>query len=280
MLESSPIRATSHHPIRCLKTLRVTGAIAPRSDGTVRLPPAVSAVVRLCFVCLAAFLIATFVCGCATSPGRRQPVGESIQVPVTFWDSAQKPVPLDERPQDLSLQLAAIPGAVAGTPGPTLYNVPIGRLPSIRLDLAFLAANVRQHVSQLSAHVPAQVTLQLQILPEETQFARVSTLVWFTASSTVTESIGFVEAGGTDALILTYFDRPCRLTGTILVRNGSRGLVGQDKSDRGLLTIEYDVKIDSPGFAWLVSREDGPSHAMVFRSPAPHPVLAVRPRTP
>jgi len=175
----------------------------------------------------------------------------SIVVEAKFIDVKGDPVSTNNRPSGSSLTLGIIAGAIGGNPSQTLQVVRIAKLSSIEIDLdSFEAAVIKQAVPMTALFA----TSGLGIDPVATRFARVSTLLTYSGAHSGDLSVGFVDPDSKKSLTLVYFDRPCRLTGTISIANKG----GEE------LTTVYDVTVEKPGLTWLVRTPQGPG-AFVMR---------------
>jgi hypothetical protein len=203
------------------------------------------------------------ICGCATSTTLPRTSGDSIEIPVKFVNVAGDVLPVDARPAGLELTLGPIAGSIWGTSHQYVQFVPIGRKSSIPLALDELSAKMDLQAAKASG-VESGV---LQVIPRDARFARVATGVWFKSKQPVTKSIGFLDAETRDTLTLVYFDRPCRLTGTLVGRTASGGT----------LTHDFDVDVESAGFVWIAAKRDAQDHEKEFRVVTPHPILVIAP---
>lgn len=209
-------------------------------------------------VCVCAGMIS----GCATSSLPR-PASDSIEIPVKFINAAGDVLPVGSRPAGLELTLGPIAGSITGTAHQYTQIVPIGHQRSISLALGELSAKMDLQATKISGAPPGV----LQVIPQDARFVRVATGVWFKSKQPVTKSVGFVDAETRDALILICFDRPCRLTGTVVRKIESGETV----------TREYDVDVESAGFVWMTEKRDAQHHEKGIRAVAPHPILVIAP---
>jgi hypothetical protein len=207
--------------------------------------------------------LATVVAGCA-APSRLPPSADSISVAVKFVNAGGDPILPDDRPEDASLRLGAIAGEIAGRPKGTLQTVRIAKLPTIEIDLSSFAAAIERQTATMTATAAAA---GLQIAPADTKFARASTfLKWRGPPSGL--HITFIDSDSSN-LTLVFFDRPCRLTGTVKRLNSG------EKA-----TIVYDVTIEKAGLSWLVTTPTGGTESVIHAAPpAVRPTLVIRPAT-
>jgi hypothetical protein len=202
--------------------------------------------------------------GCATAPRRSpQPANKWLTIPVKVLDATGSVLPPDETPNDLVLTLGPIPGSVPGIGHETLQTVPIGHEKLISIDIASYSAAMMSRVRPLDR----SMSQSLHVVPEDTQFVRASTGVWFTSPTPVRKSTGFIDLETQDNLVLVYFDRPCRLTGTV-----TNAVPNTETS-----TTDYDVVVESPGLTWIRLQPVGPMHTLGKREDHPHPAVIIVP---
>jgi hypothetical protein len=138
----------------------------------------------------------------------------------------------------------------------------IGRKELIRVNPDELSIKFGTQTSELDqAALPS-----LQISPQGTRFARIATGVSFRTNRTVLQRVGFVDAETGEALLLLYFDRPCRLTGTRVLA---------PTPSRGALTVDYDLKVETAGLVWMTAKQDGQLHKIASVAVAPRPILTI-----
>jgi hypothetical protein len=202
-----------------------------------------------------AFLIA----GCSSAP---QPVGDlgrgSLILPVKLLDSDRKEIPIPD-PIQGSARLGSIPGMIFGDPRAPFGRVTMNTDHSLSVDLSRLQ-EVGKHATRITAE---GVEFGWKIHPVETRFSRVSTTFDFVGSALDVNKVGFFDLEGNDVLLLVFFDRPCRLTGTINIPPG----------EADFTHYLYDVTIDKAGFNWLAIHKDQKPGWAIVR----HAAASVRP---
>jgi hypothetical protein len=149
--------------------------------------------------------------------------------------------------------LGIIPGGIFGVPH---YSLQTEQMDDHGAQIA------RFNFSQLQAELANQSTTitaaalagGLRIEPNDTRFGRVATTIG------LSETLGTLKVGFRDhvaskyVLVLVFFDRPCRLTGTLRASNGQ--------------IWSANVAIGKAGLAWLkmgdghVTAAAVPSHFM------------------
>jgi hypothetical protein len=112
--------------------------------------------------------LAAVVIGC-TAPSRLSPGADSISVAVRFVNGSGNPILADDRPEDASLLLGAIAGAISGSPKGTLQTVRLAKLPTIEINLSRLSVEIEQQAATMTT---TAVGAGLQITPADTKFAR------------------------------------------------------------------------------------------------------------
>jgi hypothetical protein len=176
----------------------------------------------------------------------------TFQIPVVVKMADGSDMATQDRPGDLAFVMGAISGSISGYADRRhMLTFPIGQAASVKLDLTRLGELSAQ------AATAGEGMSSVEISPRETRFARVATIGWSNAYAR--GSAGFIDAETRDGLLLAYFDRPCRLSGT---------------SVRGGQTDVYDVTVDSAGWVWLTGSQDA-WHSSLRRATTPHPTLVV-----
>ena len=226
-------------------------------------PIARSSVVRF-FAPITAFLAVSML-GCASPKLPPKAATDSISIEPRFVDAKGDPVATEDRPGDVSLALGTIGGSIGGIPDRTLQVVRIAKLSAIEIDLGSFEAAVGQQAVTMTA---AAAESGLRIDPVDTRFARASTLLNHSEPLRGPMVVEFAEKDSKNVLILMYFDRRCRLTGTKEIADG-----GGEK-----VTLVYDVIVKKPGLSWLVRTADGASGFVTrVADGAVQPVLVVAP---
>ena len=191
-----------------------------------------------------------------TAPSRLSSDADSISVAVRFVNAVGDPILADDRPAEVSLLLGAIKGEIAGSQNRTLQTVRIAKLPAIEINFKSLSSAIGQQASTLTSSGSAA---GLQVTPADTKFARVSTfLKWREWSGRPSLNIGFADPDDdSSTLTLVYFDRPCRLTGTV-----NRLNFGEKTK------FSYDVTIEKAGLSWLITIPMGSTESVMRVAPA------------
>jgi hypothetical protein len=80
--------------------------------------------------------------------------------------------------------------------------------------------------------------------------------------------VRFIDSQTGSTLILVYFDRPCRLSGTVATKI---------PSTREKYAVDYDVSLDSAGWVWLTEKGVESRHFVATRAIRPYPLLIIGP---
>ena len=204
------------------------------------------------------------IAGCSSAP---QPVGDlgrgSLILPVRLVDSDLQQVPIPDPIRGYAL-LGSIPGTIFGDPRAPFGSVTINTDHSLSIDLSRLQ-EVGKHATRINAE---GIGFGWKIHPGGTRFSRVSTTFNSAGSALDVKKVGFFDLEGNEVLLLVFFDRPCRLTGTINIPPGQGDF----------MHYLYDVTIDRAGFNWLAIHKDrNPGWALVrHATPSVQPVYLLR----
>lgn len=102
---------------------------------------------------------------------------------------------------------------------------------------------MREQATAINEH---GVALGWHVVPAETRFSRVSTGFKYMGSPHPARAAGFKDTATGDYLLLVFFDRPCRLTGIVII----------PPTPGDVTTNVFDVNIDKAGFHWLATHKD------------------------
>jgi hypothetical protein len=205
--------------------------------------------------------IATLVLGTtaslSASPKQAGATSGKITVAVYFLDAAGKQLPTEAIPEDLTLQLGAVPGSLGGSARASLQTLRIGRDKAVQLDLADLSEKLATQAAQFGESDDTR----LDLTPRDTHFARVSTDVSFSSGPPTALATLFWDVRANGGLALMYCDRPCRL----------RAYSPLNSAD------DFHFEAPSAGLVWMLSKKDRHAHFMHTRAANPHPVLVICP---
>ena len=206
--------------------------------------------------------VAALTNGCATA-NRLAAEADSINVSVKFVDANGDTLPIAERPSNPSLRLGAIGGTTAGWPNKTLQTDPITKQSIVQIDLNSLEAAIEQQAKTMTT----EAARYLQVVPADTKFARVSTLLDWRGPPAGTLSVAFLDPNDSkNSLGLVFFDRPCRMTGTTTSKSGEKR------------TLVVDLTITKPGLTWIVVAPDGTDGSVMSVAPGTmRPLLVIAP---
>ena len=208
-----------------------------------------------------AIVIASLAAGC-TGPNSISRSHDSISVAVKFVNGSGDLLLADDRPEEASLLLGAIAGATVGRVNGTLQTVRIAKLPRIEIDLRSFSAAI---APQAATMIAAEAASGVQIAPPDTKFARASALLK-SKGPRGRLTVRFINSDDSSTLTLFYFDRPCRLVGS--VKDGES-------------TYVYDVTIEKAGLSWLIFTPKDSTEYVIRAAPAAiRPSLLIRPAAP
>jgi hypothetical protein len=207
--------------------------------------------------------VAALTNGCATS-NRLTAEANSINVPVKFVDASGETLPMAVRPSSPSLQLGAIGGATAGWPDKTLQTDPITKQSTVQIGLNSFETAIKQQAKTMTT----AAATYLQVVPADTKFARVSTLLTWSGPPSGSLSVAFLDPNDSrNSLGLAFFDRPCRMTGTTTTSKS-----GEKR------TLVVDLTITKPGLIWIIVAPDGTDRSVMSVAPGTvHPLLVIAP---
>jgi hypothetical protein len=208
--------------------------------------------------------MALIMTGCTMAERAPDAATKSINVPIRFVDVSGDAIPVNDRPGNSTATLGVIPGAIFGAPLYPLQTEKLGKILALPINLNELRVVLNQQSTTITADA---ATAGWKIDPADTRFARVSTTI--TNEGTRPLMIGFVDSVTKNGLLLVFFDRPCRLTGTVLfhARNGE------------ITTFAIDVTVDKAGLNWLKMTDDSDNgHDILTNTRVPsNPLFVVAP---
>ncbi len=188
--------------------------------------------------------------GCTTSPPVSNSDAGLVTVPVEFKDYVAQPV--GKGPQGAQLWLGTIPGQLYGSTQAEFKTIGIGASISVAVPMTELERFSANHARRLTAAAAAS---GFTITPSDARLARVATGVLSQEALWRSASTGLAESSTKKVLTLVYFDRPCRLSGTVSASGGAR-------------TDDYDVVIEKAGLHLLETTKVTDSHWEIRRAPA------------
>lgn len=207
--------------------------------------------------------IAIIIPGCAARSRVPDAATGSIRVSVRFVSVSGDAISV--RPADATAMLGVIPGAIFGAPHYSLQTERLGEVSTLPVNFSEL----RTVLNQQSAMIAADATAAgWKIDPGDTRFARVATTISHEGTRAGQLMIGFVDSISKKNLLLVFFDRPCRLTGTVVVHS----------RDGATTTFAVDVTVDKAGLYWLEMTGDGAGHNVIVNARVPpSPLFVVAP---
>jgi hypothetical protein len=205
------------------------------------------------------FAVALMMTGCTTP----NVATKSIVVPIRFVDVSGDAISTKVRPVNATAILGAIPGGVFGVPHYSLQTNRVGKILTLPINLSDLQITLNEQSATLTDDAE---TAGWRIDPTDTRFARVATTITHEGSSGL--AIGFVDSASKSTLLLVFFDRPCRLTGTVL---------GQPREGQRTSYV-IDVIVEQPGLNWLNMTGDSQGHDVITNAQEPsNPLFVVAP---
>jgi hypothetical protein len=191
---------------------------------------------------------------CSVSAAESVSVPGTISVPVYFLSATGNPLPPEEIPRGLQVQLGAIQGSFGGSPDAPLQSVRVDTKNEIRLDLAELSAKL----GTLAAPFRERSETPLELTPSGARFARVSTGASAESDALIGLAVVFWDLEANGSLVPVYCDQPCRLRAPKFVE-------------------EFDLDVPSPGLVWMLNKKSQDSRFIHTRSVNPHPVIIIAP---
>jgi hypothetical protein len=190
-------------------------------------------------------IIATTISGCTRPTRNLDSAMGSLNVPVGFVDARGDAIPAGEKPDRWTAMLGAVPGAIFGDPHYSPKRTEgLGNAASLPINLSTLRAEMDQQATTISV---ATEKAGWRIDPGDTRLARLATAI--TTDKRRRFGVGFMDSVSKNRLLLVFFDRPCRLTGTVVT------------PENGTTTYSIDVVIESAGLHWLqIATKGSESH--------------------
>jgi hypothetical protein len=208
-------------------------------------------------------LTVALMAGCTTPKRAPNLATNSIAVPIRFVDVGGNAISARDRPMNATAMLGVIPGGVFGAPDYSLQTERLGKIPALPINLSDLQVALNEQSSTLTKDAE---TAGWKIDPADTRLARVATTITHEGTSGL--MVGFVDSASKGNLLLVFFDRPCRVTGTVLV---------QPREDQ-TTTFVIDVDIEQAGLNWLKITGDSQGHDVITNTQAPlTPLFVVAP---
>ena len=169
-----------------------------------------------------------------TSPAQSRPKASVYHALVEVVNDAnvRQTVPGDR--SSYSLSFPVIAGSVIGKPGNTdlvALTAQIGD--NLRLSEATLLNGLQSAATTID---PDHAAHGLVVDPADTRFARLATMGSSKSIIETVDSALFVDPSTRVAVVLLYFDRPCRVSGTVNM--------GQSRQ------ATYDIVIPNAGLHW------------------------------
>jgi hypothetical protein len=186
---------------------------------------------------------AAIIVGCTTARNTPDRTAELINVPIQFTGVNGGEMPVDDRPVKWTAVLGAVPGGIFGAPNyPPPIAKDLGKATTVPIHLTALRDALDTQAATIAA---AAAKAGWKIEPADTRFARLATTIVTADKARGPFWVGFVDSASKNKLLLVFFDRPCRLTGTVAIH------------ENGTTTYTVDVSIEKPGLNWLAITSSG-----------------------
>lgn len=196
------------------------------------------------------------VASCAASPQKAPDPAVVTQVRVEALDNALRRVESGMRSRSLSAVFPLIQGALYGAPTmESVFLAPARFGEDFTLDALLVEAKVKPFAEPLTVR---SSNSGLAINPASTKLVRLGTVLHDAQTGDLVSGAGFYVPPSLDNLVLVYFDRACRISGTV------KSAVGD---------LIHDVTIPVAGMHWLRTTRIA-SNTIAVRVD-PHPPIAV-----
>lgn len=222
--------------------------------------------IRLTTCVATALTIAILPTGCSTDTRHPDAGARPIVVAVNFVDANGNALSGNGRPDNGVAWLGAIPGAFFGKVHPPIQSIRIGARPDFVIDIDQIQAAYGRVATRMTVDAAAY---GYKMIPEETRFTRIGTSFSYDGPRRAGLRIRFADSESKNTLELVFFDRPCRITGTIR------------KPGKDAIEQIVDVTIDKAGLTWLElehSRNGADTYDVFRRAPEGlQPLFVVEP---
>jgi hypothetical protein len=206
------------------------------------------------------FALYLIVASCAASPPKAPDQAAVTQVRVEALDNALRRVDSGMGSKSLSAVFPLIQGALYGAPTmESVFLAPARFGEDFSLNVLLVEAKVKPFAAPLTARSSSS---GLAIDPASTKLVRLGTFLHDAQTGEWVSGAGFYVPPSLDNLVLVYFDRACRISGTF-------------KSSVGDLI--HDVTIPAAGMHWLRTTRIASNTLSVRVDPHPPVVLLAAP---
>jgi hypothetical protein len=182
---------------------------------------------------------------------------------VKFLDANGGAAPASDRPDHAQLGIGAIDGAISGMPTRNFRVLDLNAAEDITVAPKDMAKALAHEAATLT---PTALQSGLRITPADARIARASTVL--ISQLKVPLVTGFFDSASRNGLFLVFFDRPCRLSGTVSTK------------EPWTTPSEYvwDVDVPKAGAEWLEVRQTGTARYEVKRmTRPPSPMIVTAP---
>jgi hypothetical protein len=200
----------------------------------------------------------------AFAQGLSQPLAGKLQFRSVYLDDEDRPAIFGALPGDVMLRFEFIAGRFAGSVNTKKRLVVAARIDApAQLDLDEVRAAAEPLAAVLSREA---LDAGLAMTPADARLARLATVAYDPMTRRGVGSTVFRSAATHESLVFVYFDRACRLAGTVRGRGAE---------------ITYDVKVDAPGLRMVkITRESPTRYAATLVGLPEQIILRIVPRTP
>jgi hypothetical protein len=222
-----------------------------------RPPGAVQLGLRVLLVAPYIFVVA----GCATAGSSSSSRNDLLIIEARLLNTDGDSVRSEWRNTDPTLALGAIPGDIRGSPNRTLQFVHLIETAVVAINTEEFSAEMQREMSRETDDL---LISGLSVEPSDTRFARISVVLMRKGSPVAGMAVGFIDADSHEPMTLFYFDRPCRVSGTL---PGDPGMPSP---------VTYDVEVKKAGLTWLaaIPQESGGAIELVARESTSKMVVA------
>jgi hypothetical protein len=187
--------------------------------------------------------MATITFGCTSQRIAPDTATEVINVPLSFLSVSGDSMPMNERPKKWIATLGAVSGGIFGAARyPPRAAKDLGSASTVSFRLSELQTELDQQSATITV---GAAKAGWRIEPAETRFARLGTSFAIADKNLGPFAAGLADSVSKNILFIVFFDRPCRLTGTVVT------------PENGATTYTIDATIEKAGLNWLEVTKEG-----------------------
>lgn len=204
----------------------------------------VRCIMKISFQQLISFIIVTILVTGCTSVSEKQSISRSIDqlsITVDFFNP-NKDKMHHQSVKEIYIYFTAISGQIFGPRGNnSIYSDQVTQNQLLSFNMNTMITSLDKHASEI---VDSEATKGLLIKPNSTRFFRFGTYAHDPLTDSGLGSTGFYDSKSSKNLILTYFDQPCEITGTL---------------NSGGISYVHKIKIPAQGFYWVLAEFTNPN---------------------